>query len=56
LSDLFIRIIAMQDTKDFFTAQQVELMPAGQEAMRTFQKQDIQKWKQIVIEAKVEQL
>lgn len=56
LSDLFIRIIAMQNTKDFFTAQQVELMPAGQEAMRTFQKQDIQKWKQIVIDANVEQL
>ena len=54
LSELFVRIMAMPETIDFFALQNVELMPAGQAPMRQFQLEEIERWKHIASVAKIE--
>lgn len=54
LSELFVSIIAMPETIEFFTRQNVELMPAGQEPMRKFQIEEVERWKHIATVAKIE--
>ena len=54
LSDLFVRILAMPDTQKFFADQNVEVMRGGQLEMRVYQRAEIDKWKKIALEAKVE--
>ena len=54
LSDLFVRILAMPDTQKFFADQNVEVMRGGQVEMRVYQRAEIDKWKKIALEAKVE--
>ena len=54
LSDLFVRILAMPDTQKFFVDQNVEVMRGGQAEMRLYQRAEIDKWKKIALEAKVE--
>ena len=54
LSELFVRIMAMPETIDFFTLQNVELMPAGQAPMRKFQIEEVERWKHIATVAKIE--
>ena len=54
LSDLFVRIMAMPDTKEYFANQNVEVMPAGPAEMRAFQREEIERWKRIATAAKVE--
>ena len=54
LSELFVRIMAMPETIDFFALQNVELMPAGQAPMRQFQIEEIERWKHIATVAKIE--
>ena len=54
LSDLFVRILAMPDTKDFYTRQSVVVMTGGQEELRLFQRDQIEVWKRIATAAKVE--
>ena len=55
LSDLFMRIMAMPETHEFFAKQNVEIMAAGQEPMRRFQREEIERWKRIRELAKIEQ-
>ena len=54
LSDLFVRILAMPETKDFYGRQSVVVMTGGQEELRLFQRDQIEVWKRIAIAAKVE--
>ena len=54
LSDLFLRILAMPDTIEYFAKQNVEVMRGGQDLMRTFQREEIERWKRIATAAKVE--
>lgn len=54
LSDLFVRILAMPDTQKFFADQHVEVMRGGQAEMRLYQRAEIDKWKKIALEAKVQ--
>lgn len=55
LADLFVRIMALPDTHEFFAKQNVEIMTAGQEPMRKFQREEIDRWKRIRELAKIEQ-
>lgn len=55
LSELFTRILVMPDTAEFFAKQNVELLPSGQEAMRKFQREEIERWKRIAVLSKIEQ-
>lgn len=56
LAGIFERIMAMPDTRAFFAEQHVEVMKSGVEPMRTFQREEIAKWKQIAAEARIEKL
>ena len=55
LSDLFVRIMAMPETREFFDKQNVEIMATGQEPMRKFQREEVERWKRIREVAKIEQ-
>lgn len=55
LSELFARILAMPETAEFFARQNVEQLPSGQEAMRKFQREEVERWKRIAILTKIEQ-
>lgn len=55
LSDLFVRIMGMPETHEFFAKQNVEIMPAGQEPMRKFQREEVERWKRIREVARIEQ-
>lgn len=55
LSNLFVRIMAMPETHEFFAKQNVEIMAAGQEPMRKFQREEVERWKRIREIAKIEQ-
>ena len=54
LSDLFVQIMAMPETRAFFDEQLVEIMPSGQEAMRRYQREEVAKWKRIAADARIE--
>lgn len=54
LSDLFIRILAMPETREFYARQSVVVMKGGQEELRNFQRDQIEVWKRIATAAKVE--
>lgn len=54
LSANFVRIMAMPETQDYFAKQNVELLPAGQEAMRKFQREEVDRWKRIAALARIE--
>jgi len=55
LADVFVRIMAMPETREFFDKQNVEMMAAGQEPMRKFQREEVERWKRIREVAKIEQ-
>lgn len=54
LSDLFIRILAMPEIKEFYGRQNVVVMSGGQEELRNFQRDQIEVWKRIATSAKIE--
>ncbi len=54
LSALFMRILASQDTKDFYAAQNVQIMSGGADEMRSFWREQIELWKRIAATAKIE--
>ena len=54
LSALFMRILASQDTKDFYAAQNVQIMSGGADEMRSFWREQIELWKRIGATAKIE--
>lgn len=55
LSGLFVRILAMPETKEFYGRQNVVVMRGGQEELHRFQRDQIEVWKRIAASAKVEQ-
>jgi tripartite-type tricarboxylate transporter receptor subunit TctC len=55
LSDLFARILASPEAAEFYAKQNVEPLPSGQEAMRKFQREEIERWKRIAVTTKIEQ-
>lgn len=54
LSALFMQILAMPETKQFYAAQNVQIMTGGADEMRPFWREQIDLWKRIAISAKVE--
>lgn len=54
LSGLFMRALASTDTKDFYAAQNVQIMTGGQDEMRPFWRDQIEQWRRIAVSAKVE--
>ena len=55
LSELFARILATPEAAEFYAKQNVEQLPSGQEAMRKFQREEIERWKRIAVTSKIEQ-
>ena len=55
LSELFVKVLALPETRDYFARLNADLMPGGPAAMRTFQLAEIERWKRIAKNAKVEQ-
>jgi tripartite-type tricarboxylate transporter receptor subunit TctC len=54
LSALFMRALASPDTKQFYAAQNVEIMTGGQDEMRPFWRDQIEQWRRVAVNAKVE--
>lgn len=54
LSALFMQILAMPETKQFYAAQNVQIMTGGADEMRPFWREQIDLWTRIAISAKVE--
>ena len=54
LSGLFMRALASPDTKQFYAAQNVQIMTGGQDEMRPFWREQIEQWRRIAVNAKVE--
>jgi tripartite-type tricarboxylate transporter receptor subunit TctC len=54
LVELFTRASAKPETKEYFASQGSELMAPGPEALRKFQREEIDRWKSIAVAAKVE--
>lgn len=54
LSALFVRALASPDTKQFYAAQNVQIMAGGQDEMRPFWRDQIEQWRRIAANAKVE--
>lgn len=54
LSNWFVRILAMPETRQFYAAQNVQIMSGGQEEMRPFWKEQIELWQRIAVSAKIE--
>lgn len=54
LSALFVKILAMPETHEFYAKQNVVVMKGGQEELRTFQRDQIEVWKRIAAAAKIE--
>ena len=51
-------IMPIRDTPevaDFYAKHNIELLPSGQEAMRKFQREEIERWKRIAVTTKIEQ-
>jgi tripartite-type tricarboxylate transporter receptor subunit TctC len=55
LSDLFVRMMSMPETKEFYGKQNVVVMHGGQEELRRLQLEQIEVWKRIAASAKIEQ-
>ena len=54
LSNIFVQVMAMPDTVAFFAKQNLEILPSGQEPMRKFQIEEVERWKRIAVIAKIE--
>ena len=54
LAQLFTTIERLPETKAFYERTGAEVMTGGPEEMRSFQQREIQRWKQIATQAKVE--
>ncbi len=54
LSALFMRALASPETKQFYAAQNVQIMTGGQDEMRPFWRDQIEQWRRIAASAKVE--
>lgn len=54
LEQIFTRIMAMPETLEFYAKQNVEVLPSGQEVMRKFQREEVERWKRIAVMAKIE--
>ena len=54
LSGLFMRALASPDTKQFYASQNVQIMTGGQDEMRPFWRDQIEQWRRIAVNAKVE--
>lgn len=54
LSDMFVKILAMPETIEFYAKQNVVVMKGGQDELRSFQREQIEVWKRIATSAKIE--
>ncbi|CAN5524637.1 tripartite tricarboxylate transporter substrate binding protein [soil metagenome] len=54
LAALFVKMLAMPETVDFYAKQNVIVMKGGQDELRTFQREQIDVWKRIAAAAKIE--
>ena len=54
LSALFMQALASPDTKQFYAAQNVQIMTGGQDEMRPFWRDQIEQWRRTAASAKVE--
>lgn len=54
LSDMFVKILAMPETREFYARQNVITMKGGQDELRDFQREQIAVWKRIAAAAKIE--
>lgn len=54
LSELFVKILAMPETIEFYAKQNVVVMKGGQDELRSFQREQIEVWKRIASSAKIE--
>jgi tripartite-type tricarboxylate transporter receptor subunit TctC len=54
LTSLFAQVLRMPETQEFAKRQRMELMPAGQAPLRDIQREQIETWKQIAREARIE--
>lgn len=54
LSDMFVKILAMPETREFYAKQNVITMKGGQDELRDFQREQIAVWKRIAAAAKIE--
>lgn len=54
LSSLFVKILAMPETKEFYAKQNVVVMKGGSDELRSFQRDQIEVWKRIATAAKIE--
>jgi len=54
LSALFMQILAMPETHEFYARQNVVVMKGGQDELRRFQREQIDVWKRIATATKIE--
>ena len=54
LSDLFVRILATPEAAEYFGRQNVEIMATGQEPMRRYMREEVERWKRVAVLAKIE--
>lgn len=54
LSDMFVKILAMPETIEFYAKQNVVVMKGGQDELRSFQREQIEVWKRIATSARIE--
>lgn len=54
LSDMFVKILAMPETREFYAKQNVITMKGGQDELRDFQREQIAVWKRIAAAARIE--
>ncbi|MNT49366.1 Tripartite tricarboxylate transporter family receptor [compost metagenome] len=54
LSDMFVKILSMPETREFYARQNVITMKGGQDELRDFQREQIAVWKRIAAAARIE--
>lgn len=54
LSGMFVKILAMPETREFYAKQNVITMKGGQDELRDFQREQIAVWKRIAAAARIE--
>ncbi|ATA57130.1 ABC transporter substrate-binding protein [Variovorax boronicumulans] len=54
LSGMFVKILAMPETREFYARQNVITMKGGQDELRDFQREQIAVWKRIAAAARIE--
>jgi tripartite-type tricarboxylate transporter receptor subunit TctC len=54
LAAMFVKILAMPETREFYAKQNVVVMKGGQDELRGFQREQIDVWKRISASAKIE--